>query len=274
MRPVPFAALAASCLAACATAPDSPAAEPEAAPRYSFWRPAPVVDAPDPNKVVQEAPADAWRPVDPANLLVIELKEGGRIVIELAPGFAPVHVANVRAFARAGWWDGAAIYRVQDNYVAQWGNGDARTELPAGVVRAAARRISSRPRGPSDPAARLSRQLCADGRPCRRLAGRLRSGGGPRLAHPLLRLCRRRPRPRAGHRDRRRALRGDRPRAPPPRSQHRGDRPGRRGHRPALRPAARHRGARLLQGSRPGHPDRPGPARRRHSGRGAPGLSR
>lgn len=135
MRTVPFAVLAASCLAACATTPDAPDADNEASPRYSFWRPAPVVDAPDPNQVVQSAPAEAWRPVDPSNLLVIELKEGGRVVIELAPAFAPVHIANVRAFARAGWWNGAGIYRVQDNYVAQWGNGDAKTELPAGVVR-------------------------------------------------------------------------------------------------------------------------------------------
>jgi peptidylprolyl isomerase len=132
MRQPLFAALAASCLAACAA---KPPAEPAANARYSFWRPAPVVDAPDPGKVVQEAPADAWRPVDPSNLLVIDLKEGGRVVIELAPDFAPVHVANVRAFAKAGWWDGAAIYRVQDNYVSQWGNGDAKTALPAGIVR-------------------------------------------------------------------------------------------------------------------------------------------
>jgi peptidylprolyl isomerase len=132
MRNILFAALAASSLAACAT---RPAAEPEGSARYAFWRPAPVVDAPDPNKVVQEAPAEAWRPVDPADLLVVDLKGGGRIVIELAPDFAPVHIANVRAFARAGWWDNASIYRVQDNYVAQWGNGDAKIELPAGVVR-------------------------------------------------------------------------------------------------------------------------------------------
>ena len=135
MRHVSLTALAAACLSACATAPDAPDAGPAADSRYSFWRPAPVVDAPDPNQVVQSAPADAWRPVDPADLLVIELKEGGRILIELAPGFAPVHVANVRAFARGGWWNGAGIYRVQDNYVAQWGNGDAKTDLPAGVVR-------------------------------------------------------------------------------------------------------------------------------------------
>jgi peptidylprolyl isomerase len=132
MRQILFAAVAASCLAACAA---KPGPEPAANPRYAFWRPAPVVDAPDPNKAVEEAPAEAWRPIDPADLLVIEMKEGGRIVIELAPDFAPVHVANVRAFARAGWWNGAGIYRVQDNYVAQWGNGDAKTELPARVVR-------------------------------------------------------------------------------------------------------------------------------------------
>ena len=135
MRHLMFAALAASCLAACATGADRPAAEAEASPRYAFWRPAPVIGAPDPNQVVKDAPAEAWRPIDPADLLVFELKEGGRIVVELAPAFAPVHVANIRAFARAGWWNGAGIYRVQDNYVAQWGNGDARTELPAGVVR-------------------------------------------------------------------------------------------------------------------------------------------
>jgi peptidylprolyl isomerase len=135
MRQPLSAALAASCLAACANPAAKPAAEPTANARYSFWRPAPVVEAPDPNKVVQEAPADAWRPIDPANLLVIELKERGRVVIELAPDFAPVHIANVRAFAKARWWDGASIYRVQDNYVSQWGNGDAKTELPAGVVR-------------------------------------------------------------------------------------------------------------------------------------------
>lgn len=133
MRQPLFAALAVAGLAACAAEPPP---EPAANARYAFWRPAPVAGAPDPNKVVQEAPAEAWRPIDPSDLLVIDLREGGRIVIELAPGFAPVHVANVRAFARAGWWDKAAIYRVQDNYVSQWGNGDSKIDLPDGVVRA------------------------------------------------------------------------------------------------------------------------------------------
>ena len=131
-------ALALALLLAGCTAGPAATGEParnEATSRYTFWRPAPVIDAPDPTKTVQEAPASAWRPVAPENLLVMELKEGGRVVIELAPEFAPVHVANVRAFARGGWWNNATIYRIQDNYVAQWGNGDAKVELPAGVVR-------------------------------------------------------------------------------------------------------------------------------------------
>jgi peptidylprolyl isomerase len=98
------------------------------------WRPVPVAGVPEPSETVKTAPASAWREVAPENLLVIELKEGGRIVIELAPDFAPVHVANVRAFARGGWWDGSSVYRVQDNYVAQWGNNEAKIPYPKGVV--------------------------------------------------------------------------------------------------------------------------------------------
>ena len=99
------------------------------------WRPMPVSGAVEPSEVVARSTAADWRPVDPENLLVMDLADGGRVVIELAPDFAPVHVANVRAFARGGWWNAATIYRVQDNYVAQWGNGDANVPLPAGVVR-------------------------------------------------------------------------------------------------------------------------------------------
>ena len=128
------ALLAAACLSACAATPAArPGTEPSA--RYTFWRPAPVVDAPEPAKVVAAAPADAWRPIDPENLLVLDLKDGGRVLIELAPDFAPVHIANIRAFARGGWWNDSTVYRVQDNYVVQWGNGDAKVPLPPGVVK-------------------------------------------------------------------------------------------------------------------------------------------
>src|SRR5688572_13840741 len=102
--------------------------------RYTFWRPAPVREATDPNAAVGGAAAREWRDVSPENLLLVELADGSRVAIELAEAFAPVHAANVRTFARAGWWDGAAIYRVQDNYVAQWGLGDKEKPLPQGAV--------------------------------------------------------------------------------------------------------------------------------------------
>ena len=124
--------IAVSFLAACTTASPE-AAEPS--PRYTFWRPAPVEGAIEPSDVIARSTAADWRSIDPDNLLVMDLADGGRVVIELAPDFAPVHVANIRAFARAGWWNSATVYRVQDNYVAQWGNGDAQGELPSGVVR-------------------------------------------------------------------------------------------------------------------------------------------
>lgn len=132
MRYPGAAAAALALLAACAAETGE---APEPSSRYTFWRPAPVEGAPEPSEVVANSHAADWRAVDPDNLLVVDLADGGRIVIELAPDFAPVHVANIRAFARGGWWNEANIYRVQDNYVAQWGNGDAAVALPHGVVR-------------------------------------------------------------------------------------------------------------------------------------------
>ena len=87
-----------------------------------------------PSEIVAQAPTSAWRDVDPENLMVIDFKNGKRVVVQLAPQFAPVHVANIKALAKAGWWTGAAVYRVQDNYVAQWGNNESEKPVPPGVV--------------------------------------------------------------------------------------------------------------------------------------------
>lgn len=87
-----------------------------------------------PTEIIAAAPADAWKEIPAEDLLVMQLGSGGRVVIQLAPAFAPVHSANIRGLAKAGWWDGAAIYRVQDNYVVQWGKNESEDPLPAGVV--------------------------------------------------------------------------------------------------------------------------------------------
>lgn len=68
----------------------------------------------------------------PDDILVMDLANGARVVLELAPRFAPVHVANIRAFARAGRYDGDGINRVQDNYVVQWGDAAKSEPLPPG----------------------------------------------------------------------------------------------------------------------------------------------
>ena len=74
-------------------------------------------------EIIDAAPASAWRDLDPANTLYMELP-AGRVVIELAPGFAPEHVANIKTMAKGGFWDGLAIYRSQDNFVVQFGDAD------------------------------------------------------------------------------------------------------------------------------------------------------
>lgn len=87
-----------------------------------------------PNEIVAAAPDSAWRAVSAEDLLVMVLGDGRRVLIQLAPAFAPVHVGNIRALARAGWWDGAAIVREQDNYVVQWAKMPEGQALPPGVV--------------------------------------------------------------------------------------------------------------------------------------------
>lgn len=92
--------------------------------------------------VLAASSAEDWRALAPENTLYMDLDDSRRVIIELAPAFAPAHVDNIRALARGHFWDGLAITRVQDNYVVQWGDpdsdndkarslGKARTTLPA-----------------------------------------------------------------------------------------------------------------------------------------------
>src|SRR5882762_8578217 len=80
--------------------------------------------APTMGDVLAASKQNDWRPLDPENTLYVEFASG-RVVIELAPNFAPKHVANVKALAREHYYDGLAIVRSQDNYVVQWADPDA-----------------------------------------------------------------------------------------------------------------------------------------------------
>ena len=79
------------------------------------------------SELIAASQASDWRTLDPQNVLYLELKSG-RVLIELAPDFAPNHVANVKALSREKYWDGLAIVRVQDDYVVQWA--DPNSEKP------------------------------------------------------------------------------------------------------------------------------------------------
>lgn len=118
LRPVFAAAIPAlisSCLAlisSCAYA--APAAPAKARPALA--------------DILKASTAADWRALDAENTLYLEL-EKGRVVIELAPAFAPKHAANIKALAREGYYDGLAIVRSQDNYVAQWADPSEKREV-------------------------------------------------------------------------------------------------------------------------------------------------
>ncbi|MFC0166948.1 peptidylprolyl isomerase [Pseudoduganella danionis] len=79
--------------------------------------------------LVKQSQASDWRPTDPQHTLYMEL-ESGRVVIELAPDFAPQNIANIETLVKEKYFDGLAILRSQDNYVAQWGDPQAESDHP------------------------------------------------------------------------------------------------------------------------------------------------
>jgi peptidylprolyl isomerase len=99
-----------------------------------FTAAADAAKAPGMPQVLAASPAADWRAVDAENTLYLELP-AGRVVIELAPGFAPLHVANIKKMARTRYYDGIGVVRVQDNYVVQWADPDNRHPLPPGIDR-------------------------------------------------------------------------------------------------------------------------------------------
>ena len=90
-----------------------------------------------PSEIVAAAPAGDWRPIAAADLLVMTLAPDAkgaarRVVIQLMPPpFSQGWVGNIRKLAAAHWWDELSVNRVQDNYVAQWGDADGEDKAKA-----------------------------------------------------------------------------------------------------------------------------------------------
>ncbi len=89
--------------------------------------PAPVV--PQMSAVVDPDPAH-----DPQNVLVLDLSNGGRVLIRLMPKWAPAHVERVRTLAGEGFYNGLTFHRVIDGFMAQTGDptgtGEGGSKLP------------------------------------------------------------------------------------------------------------------------------------------------
>ena len=68
-----------------------------------------------------EASPEAWREVDPENLVIMETSKG-QITIELLPVVAPAHAEQFKAYVRAGLYDETPFHRVIQGFMAQGGD--------------------------------------------------------------------------------------------------------------------------------------------------------
>ena len=116
-----------------------------------------------PSEIVAAAPKGDWTAIPASDLLVMDLApdpkgKPRRVVIQLMPPpFSAGWIGNIRTLAKAHWWDGMTINRVQDNYVVQWGdpNADDKVKakaLPVGLATMAESRYTMARRKPRMPA--------------------------------------------------------------------------------------------------------------------------
>ena len=95
---------------------------------------------PSPGEIAAGAPASDWVAIAASDLLVMDLAADAkgkprRVVIQLMPApFSQGWIGNIRKLAAAHWWDGTSVNRVQDNYVAQWGDATEKKALPKGLA--------------------------------------------------------------------------------------------------------------------------------------------
>ncbi len=79
-------------------------------------------------EILQQSPKDTWYMLNQDNLIYITLNNGALVVMELNDTFAPKHAEQIRLLAKQAYWDNLPVYRVQDNYVVQFGGLDYETD--------------------------------------------------------------------------------------------------------------------------------------------------
>lgn len=70
---------------------------------------------------VFQAPDSSWRDLDPENTLYIDT-DHGRIVVELYPEIAPIHVERIKTLAQQSFYDNIVFHRVIKDFMNQTGD--------------------------------------------------------------------------------------------------------------------------------------------------------
>ena len=65
--------------------------------------------------------SDTKPALDPENTLYLDIRPG-RVVIQLLPDIAPMHVAQIKTLVRRGFYDGTPFHRVIEGFMAQGGD--------------------------------------------------------------------------------------------------------------------------------------------------------
>ena len=72
--------------------------------------------------------------LQPENTWVLDLSNGGRVMIQLRPDQAPNHVQRIKTLTRAGFYNGISFHRVIEGFMAQGGDptatGSGSSEFP------------------------------------------------------------------------------------------------------------------------------------------------
>ncbi|WP_411820268.1 peptidylprolyl isomerase [Hyphococcus formosus] len=79
------------------------------------------VRQPTSRELIENAPANAWRSLDPENTLYLDLP-AGTVIIELRADFAPNHVQRIKELTREKFYDGVVFHRVIEGFMAQGGD--------------------------------------------------------------------------------------------------------------------------------------------------------